>query len=195
MGLPAFSIAGGRLAPPAWGPRGCGSRSQGSHCGRGPGDRLSLGATSLPPGASQPLRQGDCRIGGAWGSAHRPGSLAPSRGHAEHCGRSRARARGSQDRDALTILTATTGFGGRGVLRRGNWGSHPGAELLPRVGVASRPSPVAGPVVATKSGGPGAGRQQRAEAPGQASAGGRGEYEQRGQREEAERDERRGAAV
>lgn len=104
-------------------------------------------------------------------------------------------ARGSRDRDARTLLTATTGFGGRGVLRRGIWGSHPGAELLPLVGVASRPPPVAGPVVATKSGGPGAGRQQRAEAPGQASAGGRGEYEQRGQREEAERDERRGAAV
>lgn len=50
MGLPAFSIAGGRPAPPAWGPRGCGSRSQGSHCGRSQGDRLSLGATSLPRG-------------------------------------------------------------------------------------------------------------------------------------------------
>ena len=62
-------------------------------------------------------------------------------------------------------------------------GSHPGAELLLPVGVAAG------------SGTPGRGWQQRAEASGQAGAGGRGEHQQRRQREETRHDERRGAAV
>lgn len=65
----------------------------------------------------------------------------------------------------------------------GLWGSQPGAELLLPVGVAAG------------SGGPSGGRQQRAEAPGQAGAGGRSEYQQWRQREEAQHDKRRGAAV
>lgn len=65
----------------------------------------------------------------------------------------------------------------------GLWGSQPGAELLLPVGV------VAG------YGCPSGERQQRAEASGQAGASGRSEYQQWRQREEAQHDERRGAAV
>lgn len=74
-------------------------------------------------------------------------------------------------------------------------GSHPGAELLLSVGVAFCPPAVARPWVSAGSRGPRGGRQQRAEAPGQAGAGGGGEHQQWRQREEAQHDERRGAAV
>ena len=62
-------------------------------------------------------------------------------------------------------------------------GSHPGAELLLPVGLAAG------------SGAPSGGRKQRVEASGQADASGRSKHEQRRQREEAQHDERRGAAV
>lgn len=77
----------------------------------------------------------------------------------------------------------------------GHLGSHPGAELFLLVGVASHPPTVAGPRVPARSRGPSWGRQQRAEAPGQAGAGRRSEHEQRRQREEAENDECRGASI
>lgn len=74
-------------------------------------------------------------------------------------------------------------------------GSHPGAELLLPVGMASRASPVAGHRMTAGSGTPSWGWQQRAEASGQAGAGGRGEHQQRRQREEAQYDERCRSAV
>ena len=66
---------------------------------------------------------------------------------------------------------------------RGRVGSHPGAELLLPVGLAAG------------SRAPSGGRKQRVEASGQAGASGRSKHEQRRQREEAQHDERRGAAV
>lgn len=86
------------------------------------------------------------------------------------------------------------GLGGLGSLG-GPVGSHPGAELLLPFGVAFLPLSVAGLRMAAGSTGPNGGRQQRAEAPGQAGAGGRGEHQQQRQREKAQHDERRRAAV
>jgi hypothetical protein len=72
---------------------------------------------------------------------------------------------------------------------------HPGAELVLLIGMGWCQARVAGPRGAAEFGGPRGRGQQSAESPGQAAAGGRGQYQQRRQREEAEHDERRGTAV